>query len=92
MCLLESKLSFVDEAIGRSVFRARGWKWKVLPANGVSGGTGIYGPGEGGNRNYLWRDIQEVREAWGASLDYWGDFNTVLYPSERSEARQDSST
>lgn len=98
VCLLESKLSFMDEATKISVYEARGWKWKALLADGVFGGillgwkdtrltlidcregnhsisclflsmendlqwvfTSVYGPGEGENRNYIWRDIQEVR-------------------------------
>lgn len=52
--------------------------------------TGVYGPGEGVRRSDFWEELRRVRVEWDSPWIVGGDFNTVLFPSERSRTAQDS--
>ncbi|KAJ9704109.1 hypothetical protein PVL29_005411 [Vitis rotundifolia] len=49
--------------------------------------TGVYGPFSREERECLWEEIRAIRGLWEEPWCLGGDFNTILYHSERNDLR-----
>jgi len=47
---------------------------------------GVHGPNDGGERSVLWNEMAGLMSWWDRPWCFWGDFNVVQFPSERSGA------
>jgi hypothetical protein len=51
-----------------------GFKWAFF---------GVYGPNRSVERRLLWEELSRISSWWGVPWCVGGDFNIVIYPSER---------
>lgn len=45
--------------------------------------SSVYGPSDSGQREMLWRELDDIRSRWNGPLCIGGDWNIIRFPSEK---------